>query len=246
MGVWGPDVMGSDAAVEFAMDLLTAAGIGPKHGHGWPPKQMSMSLLPMPGKGPIVVRHDPDQMDACMTAMDAAIDEYEPIEAAMGKLIKLCNDKQTLKDRHSFGPGAGEDQPVGHAFQVLAVLIMQAGACFPAPLKDIVLEVNAKDPYASHPKDPLRKLVIAEFDKLVREYKVTEPDGGACFQATRILYKQYPHPMVWGGPPEVDSVWAAAIAQQFAEVRVRARARGIRVRVSPLTSALTQPLPYPD
>ena len=31
MGVWGPDVMGSDAAIEFAMDLLTAAGIGPKH-----------------------------------------------------------------------------------------------------------------------------------------------------------------------------------------------------------------------
>ena len=52
---------------------------------------MSVSLLPIPGKGPIVVRHDPEQMDACMTTMDAAIDAYEPIEAAMSELIKLCN-----------------------------------------------------------------------------------------------------------------------------------------------------------
>ena len=124
MGVWSPDVMGSDEAINFAMDLLTAAGIGPKP--CWPRKTFSVSLLPIPGKGPIIVRHDPDQMDACMQAMDAAVDAYEPIEAAMEELIKLCNDKQTLKDRHSFGPNAGEDQPVGHAFQVLAVLIMLA------------------------------------------------------------------------------------------------------------------------
>ena len=209
--------MGSDAAIEFAMDLLTAAGIGPKP--RWPPKTMSVSLLPVPGKGSVVVRHDDEQMDACMQAMDAAIDAYEPIEAAMSELIKLCNDKQTLKDKHTFGPNSGQDQAVGHALQVLAVLVMQAGACFPGPLKDFVLSVNKKDPYASRTNDPLRKLVIAEFDKLVREYKVAEPDGGACFEATRILYKQYPHPMVWGGPPEVDSVWATAITQHFAEGR---------------------------
>eukprot|EP00964_Phaeocystis_antarctica_P014127 scaffold7779_cov62-Phaeocystis_antarctica.AAC.7 len=215
MGVWSPDVMGSDAAIEFAMDLLTAAGIGPKP--RWPPKSMTVSLLPVPGKGPIVVRHNPEQMDACMQAMDAAIDAYEPIEAAMSELIKLCNDKQTLIDKHTFGPNSGQDQPVGHALQVLAVLVMQAGACLPQPLKDFVLDVNKNDPYASRTNDPLRKLVIAEFDKLVREYKVTEPDGGVCFEATRILYKQYPNPMVWGGPPEVDSVWATAITKQFAE-----------------------------
>ena len=124
-----------------------------------------------------------------------------------------------LKDKHTFGPNSGQDQAVGHALQVLAVLVMQAGACFPGPLKDFVLSVNKKDPYASRTNDPLRKLVIAEFDKLVREYKVAEPDGGACFEATRILYKQYPHPMFWGGPhsDEVDSVWAAAITQHFAE-----------------------------
>ena len=171
---------------------------------------MSVCLLPVPGKGSVVVRHDEEQMDACMQAI---------IEAAMSELIKLCNDKQTLKDKHTFGPNSGQDQAVGHALQVLAVLVMQAGACFPGPLKDFVLSVNKKDPYASRTNDPLRKLVIAEFDKLVREYKVAEPDGGACFEATRILYKQYPHPMVWGGPPEVDSVWATAITQHFAEGR---------------------------
>ena len=204
--------MGSDAAIEFAMDLLTAAGIGPKP--CWPPKTGSVSLF-----ASVVVRHDDEQMDACMQAMDAAIDAYEPIEANMSELIKLCNHKQTLKDKHTFGPNSGQDQAVGHALQVLAVLVMQAGACFPGPLKDFVLSVNKKDPYASRTNDPLRKLVIAEFDKLVREYKVAEPDGGACFKATRILYKQYPHPMFWGGPhsDEVDSVWAAAITQHFAE-----------------------------
>ena len=204
--------MGSDAAIEFAMDLLTAAGIGPKP--CWPPKTGSVSLF-----ASVVVRHDDEQMDACMQAMDAAIDAYEPIEANMSELIKLCNHKQTLKDKHTFGPNSGQDQAVGHALQVLAVLVMQAGACFPGPLKDFVLSVNKKDPYASRTNDPLRKLVIAEFDKLVREYKVAEPDGGACFEATRILYKQYPHPMFWGGPHsgEVDSVWAAAITQHFAE-----------------------------
>ena len=204
--------MGSDAAIEFAMDLLTAAGIGPKP--CWPRMTYSVSLL-----GSVVVRHDDEQMDACMQAMDAAIDAYEPIEANMSELIKLCNHKQTLQDKHSFGPNSGQDQAVGHALQVLAVLVMQAGACFPGPLKDFVLSVNKKDPYASRTNDPLRKLVIAEFDKLVREYKVAEPDGGACFEATRILYKQYPHPMFWGGPHsgEVDSVWAAAITQHFAE-----------------------------
>ena len=97
MGVWSPDILGSDATVELAMDLLKAAGLGPPK---WPPAEMTVSMWPVRGmRAPLIVRHNPDQMGACMSAMDDAIDKYAPLEAKMSTLLKMCNERQTLKER---------------------------------------------------------------------------------------------------------------------------------------------------
>ena len=122
------------------------------------------------------------------------------------------------QDTRTSGYGSGENLPVGHAFQVLAVLLMQAGAYLPAGFKETVHDLNQNDPYARHPSDPLRPLVIANFEKLLREYDVVHPFcvvGDGVIKATRILIKQYPHPMFWGGPPEEDAVWTNMVNDQY-------------------------------
>ena len=46
-------------------------------------------------------------------------------------------EKQTMLDKHTYGVNRGEDSPVGHAVQVLTLLLMLAGAYLPANFKEL-------------------------------------------------------------------------------------------------------------
>jgi hypothetical protein len=203
----------------LAMDMLTACGIGPP---GWATREQCVSMW-QTNVGAIAMRLSPQQTDLCADTLEAVVDNYAPLEEHMHTLLEMAQREQTLRDNftYMYGGRDGINAPVGHAFQVLAVLLMQGGAFFPDGFKQIIHRINAKDCFARHPKDPLRPFVMAEFDKLVAEYDaVVRPglDQPEEMTVTRIHYGQNPNPMFYTGPPnERDAVWAAAIKQKHAE-----------------------------
>ena len=224
MGIWNSDIINGDATLECAMQMLTAAGIGPAV---WPPTKMEVGILMSHGL-PIVTRlGNYDEYFACL---EKAKDHHEALEANIHKLITVAMKIQTITDKNMH-LASGEDVMVGHAMQVLALILMRAGAYFP-PNFEVTLEplITENDPFTTQAKNPIRKLVMAGFKKLVDEYaimsnimllhvsgradhffpKVTETgelfnpipglslpfdvSGVKHITITRLLYKQ-PHPM---------------------------------------------------
>eukprot|EP00308_Calcidiscus_leptoporus_P025154 CAMPEP_0119388196 /NCGR_PEP_ID=MMETSP1334-20130426/103939_1 /TAXON_ID=127549 /ORGANISM="Calcidiscus leptoporus, Strain RCC1130" /LENGTH=341 /DNA_ID=CAMNT_0007410111 /DNA_START=191 /DNA_END=1216 /DNA_ORIENTATION=- len=140
MGIWSWDIIGCDATLELAMDLLTCAGVGPPD---YATRRKSFKLVfsvcaTKNGEdGHWIGRHTPDEYLEFFACLDASAAQYVALDAALAEMISMANSVQTV-----FDLAGGGDTPVGHAFQVLGLLLMQAGA-LPVEVADVLLAMPA-------------------------------------------------------------------------------------------------------
>ena len=165
MGIWNSDIINGDATLECAMELLTAAGIGPTH---WPPKAYYVGTLMAHGL-PIVTRLG--NFDEYFACLEKAKDHHEALEANIEKLMAICMKTQGIKDRNMH-LASGGPVLVGHSFQILALLLMRAGAYFPVNFEVALGPLIVEDDpnFTTQPKNPIRKLIMRGFKKLFDEY----------------------------------------------------------------------------
>ena len=104
------------------MDMLTAAGIGPRD-YARRAKSFAVMVVPSPsGKKMHVGRHSPQEYEEFEQCIRDAAQFPEKLEAAADKLLDLANLAQVIEDRTPRGR-----ENVGHGMHILALLLMQAG-----------------------------------------------------------------------------------------------------------------------
>lgn len=141
MGVWSWDIIGSDSTLEFAMDLLTRAGVGPTN-YAERRKTFAVVMVSVPmadggQPGLYIGRHSHEEYAEFFEVLDQAADQHLKIEAAIEPLIDMANATQQLYD------SCGDDCPAGHAMQVLGLILMQAG-CLPPSMIDPIVGCTGK------------------------------------------------------------------------------------------------------
>jgi hypothetical protein len=96
MAVFSWDIVNGDSTIEFAMDCLTAAGIGPLNYAER--RQLFAVVLIHSNEGVWVGRHSPEEYREFWACLDAAADEREALEAHLPALLDLTNNVQNLTD----------------------------------------------------------------------------------------------------------------------------------------------------
>ena len=167
MGIWSWDIIGCDANLELAMDLLTEAGIGPEN-YATRRKTFMVLVCEHPlqdGRtGMWLGRHNPEEYVEFFSCLDASATQHKALDGALQGMIKLANSVQTV-----FEVGKDGGCPVGHAFQVLGLILMQAGAMPPA-IADVLLSMPlcaASNPGAHNEREEHEN----RFKDAIREYK---------------------------------------------------------------------------
>ena len=197
MGIWSWDIIGCDANLELAMDLLTEAGIGPEN-YATRRKTFMVLVCEHPlqdGRtGMWLGRHNPEEYVEFFSCLDASATQHKALDGALQGMIKLANSVQTV-----FEVGKDGGCPVGHAFQVLGLILMQAGA-MPAAIADVLLSMPlcaASNPGAHNEREEHEN----RFKDAIREYKDARVERHEAFLYTRVDPSSVPGEE---GPPHVS------------------------------------------
>ena len=186
MGIWSWDIIGCDANLELAMDLLTTAGVGPRD-YAERRKTFKVIVSSHPslsasGKKVWCGRHTPEEYAEFHECLSASSDKHTALDKHFPTLVKFANSVQTVFD---IGGGAGDgDTPVGHAFQVLGLILMQAGV-LPLEVADILTSMPicaASDPGS----DNERASHEERFKAAICEYKDAHSIQHNVFMYTRV------------------------------------------------------------
>lgn len=135
MGIWSWDIIGCDANLELAMDFLDCAGVGPRD---YATRRelckvtMATIVLDDGTEGVFLGRHTAEEYAEFFSVLDDAAHEWRALEQGLRAMLKWANSVQQVHDVN--------DTPVGHAFHVLALILMQAGV-LPIDVADIVLSI---------------------------------------------------------------------------------------------------------
>ena len=91
------DIINGDSTLEFAMDLLHKAGVGPID---WEQRRKTckVSVSTSPGGKIWIGRHGMDEIAEFFSVLDAAADHGEALQANLGELIECANSAQILVD----------------------------------------------------------------------------------------------------------------------------------------------------
>jgi len=127
-------------------------------------------------------RHTPEEYAEFHECLYASSDKHTALDQHFLKLVKLANSVQTVFD---IGGGAGDgDTPVGHAFQVLGLLLMQAGV-LPLEIADMLISMPicaASDPGGNSERASHEE----RFKAAIREYKDAHSLQHKVFMHTRV------------------------------------------------------------
>ena len=164
MGVYDCDLISGDSQLEFAMDLLDRAGIGP-HNYAERKKVLSLVISDI-GSKKFVGRHSPEEYEEYWECFDAAADMGETLQLRLKEMLTLCNSIQFLKEG-SLDKGGDEDGIVGLAIHVLILILMQAGV-LPKKMHDDIMSGRLGDIW-SRPI-PQRAAHFANFVEAARKY----------------------------------------------------------------------------
>ena len=234
MGVWSSDIINGDATLECAMDFLDAAGIGPNRQRDI----ITICMMTIDGIGPVAVRHCATEYEEFYRCLDniTYAQAHEALEANMSTLLAMITKKGILKDNHNHLVNAVPKEkmlvPVGHAAQVLAVLLMRAGAYFPEGFKEMLDVINANDPFHSHySNDPLRPSIMRGFMAMLDEYDVVgccdkaptvrhNAIGVECITVNQLVLGLSQRPMIYAmRPDKSDDEWRHDIKSEFADIK---------------------------
>ena len=190
MGIWSWDIIGCDANLELAMDLLTCAGIGPKD---YATRRATFKIIMCShptesgGSGMWLGRHSPEEYQEFFACLDASAKQYKAIDAAFNDMVKFANSVQTVFDISGHDEDGNVDDgstPVGHAFHVLGLLLMQAGA-LRTEVADMLLSIPICA--ASVPGEKKEREAHEErFKAAIREYKAARVEQHEAFLYTRV------------------------------------------------------------
>tara|TARA_B110001452_G_scaffold18855_1_gene15289 strand:+ start:2727 stop:3170 length:444 start_codon:yes stop_codon:yes gene_type:complete len=146
MGRWSFDLINGDSMLEFAMDLLTAAGIGPKD-YEQRKTTISFGVVPalsnMQGGLGLICRHSQEEYEEYFACLDAARHKSAELQKGLGKMLALANAAQLWCVQNSVclsvclsvtcqwleesaDPCRGSNV-AGRGFDILAIILMSAG-----------------------------------------------------------------------------------------------------------------------
>ena len=179
MGMWSADILGSDDSLALAMRMLAAAGIVPADDEdfsmaGVIDKDHPASIWMLPCADPkgenvlaLICRnaHLYGKWYKALNSLDNAADIVEARMAEMVAVANADNANACVKNRRIDACG-------GSTYNVLAVLIMHAGAAMDPSFQQVVLSEIEVDASACDPDDFARRFVMTQFWKLVKNYDV--------------------------------------------------------------------------
>lgn len=136
MGVYGCDLISGDSTLEFTMDLLTKAGIGPERYEER--KKFFMIAVSDYGGKHFVGRHMPEEYEEFWACLDAAADQGVAIQRHFAQMFTLVNATRFISES-SLDKGGPDGGIVGLGIHIMIMVMMQAG-CLLEPLRQQILQ----------------------------------------------------------------------------------------------------------
>ena len=190
MGIFNSDIIGGDAALEIAMDLLAAAGIfssvEPNSNSTENMWGAGVCRVTMPGSGPeLTCRHTVKQYAGMYAALEQACGRAAAVEANLDRMKDIATSwaGQALAEAKGLAwsegdliePARGGPKVHGNALQILALIVMQSGCPLPSSLRTAILASLDQDRAARELGAHSRRVVMKLFRRLVEAH-----DGGCC------------------------------------------------------------------
>ena len=200
-------MIGSDATLEVAMELLSAAGIGPANYIARASEGFKVVLHRSPGSI-FIGRHTPDEYREFYECLEAAKHQPEELEEALPKMLLVAQRWTYITE--CFGADDEGRDVVGHGMSLLAWIMMRAGCAFPPGLKTEFLDTLDRE--AENWDNPERNLVRANFRGLVEQYS-EDPENCVALGNNVITFDDYMSGGN-GGDGEHPLMSAAAIASR--------------------------------
>ena len=143
MGVYGHDIIGGDSTLEFAMDLLTRAGIGPKD-YDERKKTISICISDCRGDGvQFLGRHTAHEYAEFFECLAAAAHKGFEIKKRLGPMLALCNATGFIRE-NSLDKGDDDGGVVSMSIHIMILILMQAG-CLLEPMRLDVISGRMTD-----------------------------------------------------------------------------------------------------
>ena len=156
------------------MDMLTAAGIGPRN---YAERAKSFAIVvtkspPSPARPQGMVylgRHAPEEYEEFEQCLRDAANHPEKLEAAAVELMDIANLAAVIEDNTPDGR-----QMVGHGMHILSLILMQAGATMSDSLKQVAMTQCCMDSqvvYATWGPQPAnRRVLMRIWYSLLQQY----------------------------------------------------------------------------
>jgi hypothetical protein len=172
MGCWSIDMIGGDSTLEVAMEMLTAAGIGPEN-YAERAKEIKVvvhTVLKNGKQEPVFVgRHTPAEYAEFFDCVEQAKDKRNELELGFSALAIVASKWTQIFENM----GDEEDMNgVGNGLIMLAWLMMNAGAVIPDGFKAAVTQMlDLEEKYWPELSDAKpRTNVRNNFRKLLADY----------------------------------------------------------------------------
>jgi len=140
MGIFSDcDIICSDSMLEVCLEMLIAAGIGPSNY-----KKSTKTIIEHRSGGVSFYfgRYTPEEYDEYFSCIAEAADKPAVLEKHGRALLEIANREQIILDQDDLDE---DDIIVGNGFQILALLLMQAGCVIGPRAKHVFLLSFAQD-----------------------------------------------------------------------------------------------------
>jgi hypothetical protein len=204
-------MIGSDSTLEVAMELLSAAGIGPEDYVVRASANYKVCTLSVKIGGEMfrfVGRHTPDEYKEFFSCLEAAKHKPEELEEAVPAMMAVAQRWVSISE--CFG-AEEEMNMVGMGITLMAWIMMRAGCAFPEGLKAEVLRML--DVEAENWDEPERNLVRANFKGLVERYS-EDPENCVALGYDVMSFEEHMRSSIVGNDERHPLMSAEAIASR--------------------------------